>query len=756
MRVACRRSLSILALFGALTAAQTASVATARAAEPAGKAPAVTTYPQIVRLNYVQGDVRVARGKEAEKLLEQEPGAATGWEQAAVNLPLATGYSLATGTGRAEIEFEDATVVYLGENSVLTFNQISTTSGVPTTELALLTGTATMNAQSMLPGESFRIFTPSDSLTVLYPKKAYLRINSYLDAIAVTPQKDVPWFAPAEQRAGKTVSVHNGRAVATPEMDAAAMAEWDMWVQERVAARDVKMASAMKDAGLTEPIPGLEEMSGQGKFFACEPYGMCWEPNEGWAGDKAEVAQVEAQPGPASGSASAQADTQPAAPVERAAPSDDQASAASAPTASGATKDSGAPQASGASGQSKAEAYLASHPGATLLTEDYTFPCSEFAERDLIAVDPVTGKETIVASEFATDGYPYFAGWPYTAGVPHRMNRALRLSGSLWGFDEFNGFNGYEPWDWGVCHAGSWIRWRHHYVWVVGTKRHHHRPIRWVKRGREVGYVPIHPKDVAGKPPINLKDGVFKPTKKGDSIKVERVNFKEGKPVELMKMNEAPKEFRKPVLQTLERAETPHAMAYSASHAGQQMRGTATASLPIAKGTSKTGSTTEKGVATASLPIAKGTAKTGPTVEAGLAMKQAGTPITFDRKQQSFSVARPVIENGRQSMVVQTLGGGWNGSAVARGTTSYGGAQTRTGTSNGGGTSRSYSPAPSNNGGSGSYSRPSAPAPSYSPPARSYSPPAQSYSPPAQTHSAPAPSNNGGGAPSGGGGAAHR
>ena len=57
--------------------------------------------------------MRVARGKEAEKQQEQEPGETTGWEQAAANLPLETGYSLVTGTGRAEIEFEDASVVYL-------------------------------------------------------------------------------------------------------------------------------------------------------------------------------------------------------------------------------------------------------------------------------------------------------------------------------------------------------------------------------------------------------------------------------------------------------------------------------------------------------------------------------------------------------------------------------------------------------------------------------------------------------------------
>jgi hypothetical protein len=735
MRVACRRSLPILALFGLLTAIQTVPSAVAWAAEPAAKAAVVTTYPQIVRVKYVEGDVRVARGKEAEKLQEQYPGASTGWEQAAANLPLETGYSLATGTGRAEIEFEDASEVYLGENSVLRFNQLSTTSGVPYTELALLTGTATMNVQTLLPGESFRLFTPGDSFTVVYPKKAYLRVNSYLDAIAVTPQQNVAWYAPLDNAAGKTVTVHNGRPVPTPEMDAAAMAEWDSWVAKRASARHAVLTATMKEAGLTEPIPGLAEMSGQGKFFACEPYGMCWEPTQGWTGHAAVGPQAEAQPEGASGTERAQAETQPAAPVERVAPSDGQASAVAAPSLSGAPK--------GSKKLTKGDAYLASHPGATMWTEDFTIPCVDYAISDLMATDPATGKEVVVDSYFATDSsYPVFAGYP-------RFGAQLQGGVSLFNFGYGGMFN--DGWDWAVCHSGSWIRWRHHYVWVAGTKRHHHPPFRWVKYGREAGFVPLHPKDVAGKIPVNMRDGLFKPTKKGGTVIVQRVNFKEGKQVE--PMSEAPKEYRKPMLEPLKIAEVPHANAHWAFNASVAGRGTAIAASTVGKGT-----------ATGNSPIARGTMKAGSAVESGVAMRQPGMPITFDRKTQSFSVSRPVTENGRQSTVAVPLGGGGNGYPAARGTVSYGGAQSGTGTSNGGGGARSYSPAPSNNSGSGSTSRPSAPAPSYSPPAQSYSPPAQTYSPPAQsyspppapTYSAPPPSNNGGGASGGSGGASHR
>ena len=65
--------------------------------------------------------MRVARGKRGAT-----------WESAVTGLPLETGFNLVTGAGRAEIEFEDASTVYLAENSALTFNDLHTTGGVPT------------------------------------------------------------------------------------------------------------------------------------------------------------------------------------------------------------------------------------------------------------------------------------------------------------------------------------------------------------------------------------------------------------------------------------------------------------------------------------------------------------------------------------------------------------------------------------------------------------------------------------------------
>ena len=80
--------------------------------------------------------------------------------EAVADLPLETGYSLVTGNGRAEIEFEDASTLYLGENSVLTFNDLHTTGGVPYTELALLTGTVSVAIHPYITVRMFILRTP--------------------------------------------------------------------------------------------------------------------------------------------------------------------------------------------------------------------------------------------------------------------------------------------------------------------------------------------------------------------------------------------------------------------------------------------------------------------------------------------------------------------------------------------------------------------------------------------------------------------
>jgi hypothetical protein len=63
-----------------------------------------------------------------------------------------------------------------------------------------------------------------------------------------------------------------------------------------------------------------------------------------------------------------------------------------------------------------------------------------------------------------------------------------------------------------------------------------------VTYGGKKGFVPIHPHDVAGRTPLNLKHGVFETGRKGESVR--QVAFNSATSVKVL--DGAPKEFLKP------------------------------------------------------------------------------------------------------------------------------------------------------------------------------------------------------------------
>jgi hypothetical protein len=240
------------------------------------------TYPQIVRLNYVEGDVRISRRAVDAKTTDAD------WEKATIGTPLETGYSVVTGaSGRAEIEFEDASTAYVGENSVVVCNNLITADGVPLTDLGLLSGAMTLHAKMSFPNQTFTVETPVNGVVLKYPMKSYLRVNSYLDAMTVTalgPAGARIYLNSGLEAIGKGQSaVYRAGRWGKSNGGGVDFTAWDKWVDDRVTARKAVLAAAEKDAGLAAPIPGLEEMSAAGTFFPCEGYGTCWQPTAGWA-----------------------------------------------------------------------------------------------------------------------------------------------------------------------------------------------------------------------------------------------------------------------------------------------------------------------------------------------------------------------------------------------------------------------------------------------------------------------------------------
>jgi len=229
-----------------------------------------------VRIRSVQGDVRVSRGNN------QRPDLGKPWVRAQADVAIEEGFSLATGNGRAEIEFEDSSVAYLAENSVLLFKKLRMKNGLPATRLELLTGTATLFVRS-LPKESFVLETLTGEMN--FPKPEFLRVDSYLDGAALTPEDEQG--ADVQQPNSKLLHLAKGQTITLPnsllgsqESQAAPQDEWDAWVSARVNERVAATNAALKASGLTSPIPGLMDLYEQGDFFPCEPYGTCWEVKE--------------------------------------------------------------------------------------------------------------------------------------------------------------------------------------------------------------------------------------------------------------------------------------------------------------------------------------------------------------------------------------------------------------------------------------------------------------------------------------------
>ncbi len=352
-----------------------------------------------------------------------------------------------------------------------------------------------------------------------YGSHADFRINSFMDAMTITPQ------APAEihvgdlntmqAMVGKTFTYNHGVFVPTPAGTANSFAAWDQWVAARVAARAAAMHAVMKESGLKEPLPGMADMNARGSFFPCQPYGTCWEPTNGWA--KAPAAKmVNDGPPPAEGAPTAEASAQAQqGQPKQAPPTQEQLRALDAAQNGGL-----AARAQMDEQQAEGQMQGGGVAPAMWVEDDQIFPCSPYSLQNWMTLDPMTGAAVVLASDVVYDD-----GWY-----------------SDYGFD------------WAVCHAGSWIYWHHRYAWVAGDHRHHHCPVHWVKVGGKLGYVPIHPHDGQGKEPGNLKHGIFVPTdRKGGGM--ERVAYDPGARVKVLA--ETPKEFRQPQLPTLRAVTAP-------------------------------------------------------------------------------------------------------------------------------------------------------------------------------------------------------
>lgn len=437
--------------------------------------PGTETYgPQIVRVSYVQGEVKLSLG------IDGGPDLGKNWVAAGVNFPIEEGATLATEDGRAQVEFENGSMAYLAEKSVLQFDELFSDSQGTITKVTLLTGRATFAIESNGHDEII-IETPTAEMRTTSSKT--LRIDSALDGTlfrvveGILPLKDDKTRQMVIVRPGDVFQCVNGRfSLAPGRQDHADGQAWDEWVNDQQAERKADIEEGLKQSGLSAPIPGLVDLVRNGTFTDCPPYGRCWEPKESTVPEGTQEktkAPLEAQtknrgtPGPANSNPAQTATVRYEKVREDLGPT----FSYDGPCGTGGVR-------MGRNYLEKTLMFTAEHPEGRVVKKH-------------------RGTDWNIAGSGASHSNPY-AGW----------------------------LQGY---DWATCYAGSWIpREReehfgchagkgghhgncqppHRKKWVVGPRVHGGSFLR-VKVGRHVGLIPKHPLDVPGKPPLNAKDGVL-------------------------------------------------------------------------------------------------------------------------------------------------------------------------------------------------------------------------------------------------------
>jgi uncharacterized membrane protein YgcG len=241
------------------------------------------SHVRIVRLSLVQGDVRYARSFHKDPLIE---GNAT-WEQAALNLPLREGYVLATGSGRAEVEFENGAMAFLSENTMVEFYDLSLHDGGRITRLVLRQGSASFYV-SPANGDYFSV-TGGD-FTVETTSRATFRLNDFDDGSTVKVERGSVNVVRNEEskplEKGQSLSVHPGSPNDMVIGRAADNDDFDHWVSGRIENEIAATNSSSQYVSSPDYTAGFGDLYTYGSWFSVAGYGNCWRPfgmGMGWS-----------------------------------------------------------------------------------------------------------------------------------------------------------------------------------------------------------------------------------------------------------------------------------------------------------------------------------------------------------------------------------------------------------------------------------------------------------------------------------------
>ena len=241
------------------------------------------SHARIVRLSLVQGDVRFAPSFHDDPLTD----ANAGWQAAPLNLPIRQGYVVATDNGRAEIEFENGAMMFLGANTVVEFYDLSLNDGDRITRLVLRQGTSTVYVN---PANGDYFSVTGGDFTVEATGRTTFRLDNFDDGSTVNIERGRANVLRDKKTTpldkGQSFSVHAGDSTEAVIGRAADTDDFDRWVSGRV--DSVVTATNYSSQYVNSPnySAGFGDLYTYGSWFPVGGYGNCWRPfgmSFGWS-----------------------------------------------------------------------------------------------------------------------------------------------------------------------------------------------------------------------------------------------------------------------------------------------------------------------------------------------------------------------------------------------------------------------------------------------------------------------------------------
>ena len=227
---------------------------------------------RIVRLSSVDGDVQIDRNTGA------------GWEKAFQNLPITQGVKIQTGgEGRAEVEFEDGSVVRLAPKSLVEFPRLSLRdSGSRVSNVAVQQGTVYVNFRGAKDDE-FTLNFVRESAALNEAVHFRVQVNEASATLAVF-DGSVNVAGPSgnvevEKKRSLTFDLANRDQYEIAKLSEEPFDDWDKQQGK------YQKTYLSKNHDYSSNAYGVSDLNYYGNFFNAPGYGMVWQPyfvGTGW------------------------------------------------------------------------------------------------------------------------------------------------------------------------------------------------------------------------------------------------------------------------------------------------------------------------------------------------------------------------------------------------------------------------------------------------------------------------------------------